>query len=170
MDVRFINPFITATRHVFKTMMKVDTLISKPFIKDGDSRDTEVSALIGLSGDAVGSVVLCFPLTTAVKIASAFAGEPMPADHPDFGDALGEMVNMVAGQAKAQFEGLSCNISLPKVLSGTDMKVHRSRREVTLVLPCDSNLGKFRVEVTMKSKAQAARDDEAARDNEAAAA
>ena len=156
MDVRLINPFIVATQHVFKTTIMVDTVIGKPFLKDGDGPDTEVSALIGLSGDAVGSVVLCFPKATAIRIASALAGEELDADHPDFADALGEMVNMIAGQAKAQFDGLRCTISIPKVLSGTDLKVHRSRHEVTLVLPCDSTLGHFRVEVTLRSKDEAA--------------
>ena len=33
-----------------------------------------MSAIIGFSGDAVGSVALCFPMSTAVKTASMFAG------------------------------------------------------------------------------------------------
>ena len=154
MDVRFINPFIEAIQKVFKTMLSVDTIIGKPFLKENDCQDTEVSALIGLSGDAVGSIVLCFPQSTAIGIASGLAGEKLTVDHPDFGDALGEMVNMVAGQAKSKFEGLSCSISLPQVLSGSELKVLRSSQETTLVLPCDSTLGKFRVEVTMKCKTQ----------------
>ena len=156
MDVRFINPFIEAIQNVFTTMLSVDTIIGKPFLKENDCQDTEVSALIGLSGDAVGSIVLCFAETTAIGVASGLAGEDIPADHPDFGDALGEMANMVTGQAKSRFEGLSCSISLPQVLSGKDLKVLRSQHETTLVLPCDSTLGKFRVEVTMKCKAQSA--------------
>ena len=74
MDVRFINPFIVATQHVFKTMIMVDTIIGKPFLKDGDGPETEVLALIGLSGDAIGSIMLCFPTATAVGIASALSG------------------------------------------------------------------------------------------------
>ena len=155
MDVRFINPFVNAIQHVFKTMISVDTVIGKPFLKTQEGLDTEVSAVIGLSGDAVGSVVLCFPRATAVKFATAFSGEPMSVKPPDFGDALGELVNMVTGNAKSRFKGVSCDISLPNVLSGFDVKVHQVRRDATLVLPCDSTMGHFRVEVTMEMKAKA---------------
>lgn len=156
MDVRFINAFTDAIGTVFKTMLSVETVIGKPFVKtQDDSFDADVYAMIGLSGDTSGMVVLSFPDKTGLKVASSLSGETMKLDHPDFGDALGEVINMIAGHAKAQFEGLSTNISLPKVILGKTLNSTPSK-DPTLILPCDSTMGRFRLEVSMRSNTKSA--------------
>ena len=96
-----------------------------------------------------GCVVLCFPMATALKSASTFAGVELTADHEDFSDALGELANMVAGQAKAKLEGFNISISLPSVIIGQEHVVLQSRQRPRLAIPCDSALGRFTVEVAM---------------------
>jgi chemotaxis protein CheX len=149
MDVRFINPFIAAVKSVFSTMLSTEIVVSKPVLKGVDEQGADVSAVIGLSGDAIGSVVLSFPMSTAVKAASKFAGIQMSAHHEDFSDALGELANMVAGHAKSRFEGLDVSISLPSVIIGQEHTVSQSRHAPRLALPCDSALGRFCVEVAI---------------------
>ena len=149
MDVRLINPFIAAVKSVFSTMLSTDIVVSKPVVKGVDEHGADVSAVIGLSGDGVGSVVLSFPMATAVKVASKFAGVEMNSRHEDFSDALGELANMVAGHAKSHFEGLSVSISLPSVIIGQEHTVAQPRHAPRLALPCDSVLGRFCVEVAI---------------------
>jgi chemotaxis protein CheX len=158
MDVRFINPFIASTKTVFKTMVATEITIGKPYvIRANEELAADVSAVIGMSGDAVGCVVLSLPMQTACNIASKFAGVELHRDHPDFGDALGELANMVAGQAKAKFEGLSVSISLPSVIIGSDHVVSQSRAKPRLALPCTSDLGGFTVEVALVMEKGAAK-------------
>ncbi|MCK4659727.1 MAG: chemotaxis protein CheX [Phycisphaerae bacterium] len=152
MDVRYINPFIQSVKKVYSTMLSTDILISKPYVKTDTGGTSDVSAVIGLSGDVVGSVALCFPLETAVKSAGKFAGIPMSKDHEDFADALGELANMVAGSAKSQLEGFNVSISLPNVIVGKNHVVSQSKHTPRLALPCDSSLGRFSVEVAMVMK------------------
>lgn len=154
MDVRFINPFVSGIKNVFSTMLSTDILISKPRVKGSDEPCADVSAIIGFSGEALGSIALCFPLRTAVKTASQFAGIEIAHDHPDFADALGELANMIAGQAKSKFEGLNASISLPRVVAGKSLRLLDSHNAPVLVLPCDSALGRFRTEVTMTLREQ----------------
>jgi chemotaxis protein CheX len=150
MDVRFINPFIASTKTVFKTMVATEITIGKPaFIQPNAEIAADVSAVIGMSGDAVGCVVLSLPMETAVNAASKFAGVTLTHEHPDFSDALGELANMVAGQAKARFDGLNVSISLPSVIIGREHVVSQSRAKPRLALPCASNLGNFTVEVAL---------------------
>ena len=150
MDIRFINPFIAAVKKVFKTMVATDVTIGKPSINMPDEVPTaDVSAVIGLSGDVAGCVVLSLPTTTALQAAGKFAGAELTQDHPDFSDALGELANMVAGQAKAKFDGLSVSISLPSVIIGSDHEVLQSKATPRLTIPCDSEFGRFAVEVAM---------------------
>ncbi len=147
MDVRYINPFIEGIKNVFSTMLETDIIISKPFVKTDDDPSADVSAVIGISGDAIGVVAMCFPMKSAVNTASKFAGVEMTQDHEDFTDALGELANMVTGQAKSKLDGLHCSISLPSVIIGRGHIVSQSRSTPRLALPCDSTLGRFHVEV-----------------------
>lgn len=150
MDVRFINPFIAATRHVFRTMLSTDVVIGRPFLKKAGDPAAEVAAAIQLSGEVVGCVSLCFGVAAAEKMASAFAKTELNCRDADFSDALGELANMVAGQAKAHLESLHTTMSLPSVMVGGASVASLHQGHLRLGLPCDSSLGRFTVEVSME--------------------
>ncbi len=157
MDVRYINPFMKSIKNLFQTMLTTDVSFGKPFVPrpDDDSRP-DVSGVIGFSGDASGAVVIAFGKETAVRAASQFAGTNLHLDHPDFADAIGELANMIAGGAKAEFEGLDVNISLPSVIVGERHEVTNSKVHPGLAIPCNTPLGNFRVHVSMKVEQAAA--------------
>lgn len=149
MDVRFINPFIGAIKNVFNTMLGTEILISKPRLKEPDELFADITAIIGFSGEATGSVAICFPTKTGINAASKFTEMELTQASPEFADALGELANMVAGQAKSKLEGYDINISLPRVVSGQGLQLLNSKTTPILVLPCDSSFGRFSTEVTM---------------------
>lgn len=154
MDARYVNAFVLSTTNLFETMVGMSVKILKPFVKKESSTGNFVSGVIGFSGDATGSVVLCLPKNLAVKVASAFAGQDLDVDHPDFADAIGEMANMIAGGAKQHFEGMDVSISLPSVIIGEDHTVSISRHFPTVVIPCETEAGTFHVEVEIKEEAR----------------
>lgn len=151
MDARYINPFIASICNVFETMCGLRVTIGKPMIAPGKREQTDVTALIGFSDEAAGSVALCFGLDIASKAASAFAGTEITPEHEDFGDALGELANMVAGGAKSKLVGFHVNISLPSVVIGEDQHISASRSCPRLIIPCSTDAGDFHVEVGMVS-------------------
>ncbi|MFO0973280.1 MAG: chemotaxis protein CheX [Phycisphaerae bacterium] len=156
MDVRYINPFVMAIRNVFSTMLKVEVAVDKPRVKKDEAPYSDVSAIIGYSGDAAGTVILSFDRTVAEKLASTFVGQPVQIDQVDCADALGELANMVAGNAKSLFDGLDVKISLPSVIVGQGHHVSQSNLTPTLIIPCSCSMGTFFVEIGMKvSKALA---------------
>ncbi len=150
MDVRYLNPFIASICNVFETMCGLKVTIGKPSLQTETYERTDVSAIIGFSGDAAGSVALCFGFDTASTVATAFAGTEISPEHEDFGDALGELANMVAGGAKAKLEGLDVNISLPSVVIGRGQRIVASKSTPRLHIPCSTDSGNFRVEVGME--------------------
>lgn len=150
MDVRYINPFVRAIRNVFTTMLKVDVAIQKPCLRTDGRACADVSGVIGFSGDAAGCVVLTFPRGVAEKVASRFAGAPIVVNSLDMVDAIGELANMVAGNAKKDFEGVNIGISLPSVVMGPEHTIWQSREVPRLVIPCGSSLGGFFVEVALR--------------------
>lgn len=152
MDVTYINPFISAVSQVFKTMADVEVQILTPTVKQDGLSGVDVSGVIGFSGGATGACVLCFSRDVACRLASAFAGEDLTLDHPDFTDAIGELANMVAGGAKSQFGDVRVDISLPSVIIGEkhDVTVTGVPSDVPrLILPCQTKVGLFHLEVVM---------------------
>jgi chemotaxis protein CheX len=156
MDVRFINPFIVGIKNVFTTMLDTQIFISKPCLKEGDETNADFSAIIGYSGDVSGTVALCFPLRTAIRVVSKFSGTEMTQHNPDFADALGELANMVASQAKSKFQGVRVSVSLPRVVAGRELRLLHCHSTPVLLLPCDSALGRFGTEITMLAKSKGA--------------
>lgn len=157
MDVRYINPFVLAIKSVFETMVHTTVTVGKPELLDGQKSVAEVSGVIGLSGDVVGSVVLGFPPEVAGKVATAFAGMPLEVGHPDFSDAIGELANMVAGNAKSRFEGMNVSISLPSVIVGHEHVVSQSRSFPRILIPCETPLGSVFVDVGIRQEKAAPR-------------
>jgi chemotaxis protein CheX len=147
--VRFINPFIGSINAVFRTMVHAEVKIGKPHMVVEPGTRSDVSGVIGFSGQASGCVVLSFPMDVACRVTSSFAGTVLDEKHPDFADAIGELANMVAGSAKKDFEGMDISISLPSVIVGSGHLVSKSQTCPRLVIPVESSLGSFDVEVSM---------------------
>lgn len=149
MDVKCVNPFMGAIKNVFKTMLNMDTQFGKPHVKTADEISHDVSGIIGLSGDVVGAVIVSFPKLSAIKIASMFSGIALSDADEDFTDAIGELANMIAGNAKKDIEGLNISITTPSVVIGSGHQVKSTRQIPKLVIPCSCPAGSFIVEVGM---------------------
>lgn len=146
---KLIVPFVNAVRNVFSTMVKVPTEIARPMVKQVPGPSYDVSSIIGFSGEVVGSVVVSFQLEAAKKLVAAFAQMELAVDTPDFADALGELANMIAGNAKKDL-GVKASISTPNVIVGAGHHVARLTDVPTLVVPCKTPVGEFAVEVSIK--------------------
>ena len=138
-------------------MVHTSVKVSKPMLRENFTGSFDVSGIIGLAGDATGSVVLSFPSAVACKAASAFAGTEIAEGHPDFADAIGELANMVAGNAKASLEGLRVSISLPSVVSGKQHTVVALHDVQRIVIPCETPFGPFYVDVGMRVESAASK-------------
>ncbi len=154
MDVRYINPFIEAVRSVFSTMVQLDVELGRPHLAEQLPR-YDVSGIIGMSGDVVGSIVLSFPTPVAVQVISKFASTELQPSSPDFADALGELVNMISGAAKAKFEGKNVSISTPSVVIGVGHTVARPARTACISLPCRVFCGHFSIDIAIREQPQA---------------
>lgn len=151
MDASYITPYIDATKNVFQTMMGVAVTIGKPQIRDAIPTEAfDVSGIIGMSGDVIGTVMLSFPMETARKVVETFTGSEVDVNSEDFGDAIGELVNMISGGAKAKFEGKSISISCPSIVVGEDHKIQQPSDSICIHIPCSSECGTFAVEVAFK--------------------
>jgi len=154
-DQSYIIPFIKSVQNVFETMLQLPVQIGQPELKHPGDSGHDVSAIIGMSGDVDGSVVLSFPTETATRVVTIFTGTELDAGEEDFADAVGELVNMVSGGAKAQFPGKDVSISCPSVVVGQSHQVYGRKDVVAISIPCESDCGQFNVEVSIRQNADA---------------
>jgi chemotaxis protein CheX len=149
LNAKLIVPFVNSVRNVFKTMVGVPTTVERPTVKTGNGVSYDVSAIVGFSGQVIGSVVVSFQMAAAIALVKAFAGVDLTSDNPDFADAIGELANMIAGNAKKDL-GAAASISCPSVVLGASHIIARLRGVPCLVIPCKTPVGDFAVEVNMK--------------------
>ncbi len=153
MKVEYINPFIAATANVFDTMVGTELHRGSPSLKDGFQPGHEVSAVIGLSGKAKGTVVLSVDREVAIQVAAALLQELPSELNADVADAMGEMANMIAGQAKAQLEHLALSLSLPTVVTGKGHCIDFPRNAMRISIPFSCAWGSLDLEVALTEEA-----------------
>lgn len=153
MDQSYVLPFIKSVQNVFETMLQLPVTIGEPHLKTDASPSYDVSGIIGMSGDVEGSIVVSYPVDVAERVVALFTGMELAHTHEDFADAVGELVNMVSGSAKAQFHGKNVSISCPSVVVGKNHQVFGRKDVVCICIPCQCEVGSFNVEVSVKTAA-----------------
>lgn len=151
MDVKFINPFLDGTVSVLKTMAFVEPTAGKPYLKKDNSARGDVSAIIGLTGDAIGSLALSFSEGAILKIVSNMLGEEIKAINRDIKDAVGEITNMVSGVARKHLEaeGLNITAAIPTVVAGKDHTIVHVLGGPSIIIPFAIGEGDFVVDVCL---------------------
>jgi chemotaxis protein CheX len=155
MDPSFITPFVSSIQNVFTTMLQLPVSIGTPRLKAGGPASHDVSGVIGMSGDVSGSIVLSFPRATAEAVVALFCGEQLDSDSADFADAVGELVNMVSGGAKANLGAKSVSISCPSVVIGAGHFIAQQKDTPCVVIPCSTDCGDLTIEVAIRQQVAA---------------
>lgn len=152
MDVSYVNPFIQATIDCFKTMITDQISSLPPSLKRQPFSSYSISGIIGLSGEAQGSISLGFSMPVAVKVVSDMLKTPIKETYPDLPDAIGEIANIIAGNAKKELSKFNLSISLPNVIIGKDHSLAGEGGAPTILVPFSSGSGDFMMEISLKTK------------------
>jgi chemotaxis protein CheX len=151
MDVAYVNPFIRAAVDTFKTMLGCELKIGKPELKNDAVHSYDISGVIGLSGEAQGVISMSFPEDVAMKVVSLLIQTPVTEVNADVTDGIGEIANIVAGNAKQYLVEFALTLSLPNVVVGKGHRIAVQRDVKTIVLPLTSEHGEFAMEVALKT-------------------
>lgn len=150
LDPSYISAFIEATRDVFNAMLDTDVSFDSPATGPAENLCNDVSAMIGMTGDVTGAIVLSLPIETAARIVEAFVGRRVQTDDDQFADAISELVVMIGGAAKSRFHGRSVQMSCPSIIIGLGHHVRRPRGNPSLSIQCGSPYGGFAVDVALR--------------------
>ena len=126
MDVKYINPFIIGAQSVFKTMLNIDLNLSKPVLKTERKTSGDVTGIMGLVGDKKGTITISFRERGAIFVFQTLIGDEVSTVTADVVDSIGELTNIISGQARKEFEkaGVNLKASIPMVVVGKEVEMN----------------------------------------------
>ncbi|MEM8944793.1 MAG: chemotaxis protein CheX [Planctomycetota bacterium] len=151
MKAEHVNPFLTAVSNTFATMLQCQAQRGDMTLADSCTAKFPVSGVIGLSGKAAGTVVINLSEEVAIKSASAMLMMEMSEMNEDVIDAVGEIANMVAGQAKAELEEYELSVSLPNVITGANHEIRFPSNAKPIAVPFDTDFGPLQLVVGLET-------------------
>jgi len=99
MKMELIQPFINAADAVLADGLKEPVSIASLTMEEEAYRRKGVAALVVVTGDIEGRMVVDLDPETAVRVASRFAGEELPGSDDLVRDTVSELANQVVGIA-----------------------------------------------------------------------
>ncbi len=156
MKVEYINPFILATRKVLSTMAFVDSKPSKPYLKPEDNQQAlgVISAVIELSGESKGSIAVSFSKNCILDVASQMFGDQYTELNEEVIDIVGELVNMISGEARRELAKLGFHFSagIPITFKGEGHEMKHFVQARIIVIPFETKSGQYFIEACFDSK------------------
>lgn len=155
-DANFINPFLHATQRVLKVQAFMESKPQKPYLKKPTDPLLlgDVSGIISITSEAFnGTLAISLTETVFCKIATKMIGEETTSITDQNVDLVGELANMILGQAKVELAALGYNpqMALPSCVWGKDHKIKTFGAGVCVVLPFDTEAGTFFSEIMATS-------------------
>ena len=151
-DAKIVKPFLHAVENVITTMAMIEVKSGKPYIKRDSVACGDVSGIIGMSGDRNGTISVTFSESAITAIVSNMLGESITEMNQDVKDAVGELTNMISGQARRGLAeiGLTMNGGIPTVITGKDHSISHISKDPLLAIPFETAHGNFTVEVSLE--------------------
>ena len=151
MDAAIINSFVDALVTILETYSVGEIKACKPFAKKTTGSFGDISGILKLSGEFDGSVAVTFLADCILGVVSNMFGEEMTEVNDEIKDAVGEMVNMMAGQVNTKMTemGKTLKAELNTVTMGKDHTIEHISGHPVIIMPYKSNAGNFVLEVCL---------------------
>ncbi|NLJ40832.1 MAG: chemotaxis protein CheX [Clostridiales bacterium] len=148
MRAEYIKPFLTATNDVFKLMLDMEPQRKDMRVVDDMIASRDANVILGITGDLQGSVFLGFSREMALEMVKIMSGMDMNVIDSFASSALGEIGNIIAGNALSGLEeaGFICDIVPPQVFIG-EYKAFPLAGNQALLLSLTTPIGDFDVSV-----------------------
>lgn len=161
LDVQFIQPFIDGTIQTLSVQCQLQATPGIPFTKGMGTAPVlqiDIAGLIGItSATFTGSVTICFPEKTFLKVMGRLLGEEFQTLNKDLEDGAGELINIIFGFAKRVLnaQGYTIQKALPSIIVGHGFSLRTFSKAPIGVLPFQTELGPFQIEVAMEPQQKA---------------
>lgn len=150
MQNKMTAPVKDATINVISTMAMVSPEAGEPFIKTSKQAMGDISGVIGLAGVKKGVIIISFSRGAICKIVGGMLGMEYTAIDQDVADAVGELTNMISGDARRRFNemGQVFEAGLPTVVRGPGHVIESITNGAVYAVPFSVDGHKFEVEAS----------------------
>lgn len=154
MDAGLVNPLLAATVDILGKVAGIDADVKKPFLKTDPEGKGAVSGVLTLKGSHTGTAAVSFSEKCILTVVSKMFGEEISEVDDDVKDAVGEITNMISGQATQLYEkdGLALKAALDQVLMGDSHSIPHLPGFPVLGIPIDTEPGDIIVELCFKEE------------------
>ncbi|MBN2658615.1 MAG: chemotaxis protein CheX [Spirochaetales bacterium] len=148
-----INPFLNATLNLMENMTgRIPIPGQKSLLQHFHSHRWDVSGVIGVTGNAEGIIAIRMTRNMVERLLDA--SNIFYDDMEEFNDLtnslIGEIANVIAGNALSEISQYNLNITVPIVIQGKDHTIAWPRNNPIIVIPFSSAYGPFEVCVSLK--------------------
>ncbi|OGG96998.1 MAG: hypothetical protein A2508_07455 [Candidatus Lambdaproteobacteria bacterium RIFOXYD12_FULL_49_8] len=156
MKVEYINPFIIATKKVLSTMAFMESKPGRPALKEQGSKGAlgDISAVIELTGESKGSIAISFTTDCILAVAQQMFGQEYKEIDAEIVDMVGEIVNMVSGEARRELAKLGFHFSagIPTTARGPGHDINHYVSARVILIPFETKSGKYYIEAAFDAK------------------
>jgi chemotaxis protein CheX len=136
---QYIQPFIDVCKNVFKEFVGAELSIDRPYFAEQTTvSEWDISAVIGLTGEARGAVVISMKKTLVLRLTDMLTNTKHTKIDEEVIDAIGEIINIIAGNAKKGLEeSFRLVISLPTIVEGKGHSIKWPNSQARIIcIPC----------------------------------
>jgi chemotaxis protein CheX len=152
MDVQIVNPFIDATIHVLSSLAFTQAHVGKPYVKKDPVAQGDVSGVVGLTGEAKGTISVTFTRKCILTIVSKMFGEEVTEINDEVKDAVGEILNIVSGHGRQKLQGMGKTLkgAIPTVITGKNHVITHITTKPIIAIPFNRENGDFTFEFCLE--------------------
>ena len=155
MRADYINPFLNATINLFDLTFNIDPQPGPPFLVDDSSKHRwEISGVMVLTGSAIGVVAIRLSRFLSSKLLekSGLRIESEAEREELTTEMVGELVNIIAGNASSRLSDYNIKVSVPFVVQGENHSLSWPSNVPIIGIPFTTKHGPFLVNVSLFDK------------------
>jgi chemotaxis protein CheX len=153
MKAEYVNSFYKATKDVFQLMIDTDPKRSDLRAVENIESSRYANVLLRVIGDLEGTILFSFPKDTALEMVKIMSGMDMDKIDSFASSALGEVANIIGGNALTSLAESSCicDIKTPEIFLGGFNSLTLVN-EKALLLTLAAPIGEFDITISLKEK------------------
>ncbi|QLY25568.1 chemotaxis protein CheX [Bdellovibrio sp. KM01] len=148
-DVRVINAVIKATMNVFAQFGVQNITMGKPETKSPhEALKGEISSVVEIKSQSYqGFLAISFDKASYLEVVSTMLMEEQTELNSENQDAVGEINNIIFGNAKSEITNFGVQLTVPKVLIGADSMIECKQGSAGMLIPFSTTKGHFYLKV-----------------------
>ncbi len=155
MESKYVKPFIDATVKVLETMAFVKPVVGETSVWNHEQTVAEVMGIIGLTSEdenIKGFMTIGFTNTSIIQIVSSMFGEEFETMTEEVREAVGEIANMISGQARQGLSALGVKLDggLPTIVTGKELDVNGTDDKPILMVKFEVEKGPFELGICIE--------------------